>query len=638
VSYAQLFADCLPSMRRFLDVLFSSIFQSWGAYVILAVENERASAIEDNRVLRTVDASSDLAQFCAGLDKLELRTHLCFDCDRRRALEVAGKREPLPYWCDWGLREIAVPILIYDVCVGVILCGQKRLEGDEDIEGQRIFEEFAAEKLKQGKLSIEELQNLREKRGLCQTVTHDEVTEMADILWAASQFISEMLYGKLDKMAGFERHAAEELEGLFAGFVELGDKRMTPARFSDALFKPLGNLSAMFDSRCIAVVLETEGNYRVVASHGLERTKLYALPKNSLISSAVKNFKGPEYIELAAPLFPDCFLTSFVLETYLSVNAVLFDKARLGDDRVLHLFVYFDPTVPPHNRLFRHEKSHILSLFLRETANLFLHAERVEQLQKKLLEKNVMLQDVVHQFNQPLHGILADCEYLACHEYPEDRKVNILRYLPSRVKQLAREVKSVQYAEQGETLRSAKPEPTFVNLTKLLIETAIDFTGHAEDKFITIDVDKVASESFGELLIVRDHLEMALTNVVYNAVKYAFPGTPEKWSQVTIRPELANQQLRILVIDNGIEIKPSERDVIFERHERTELAKKFSLAGLGIGLFVTRALMRRMGGNAEVIESSPIPEGRVYKQFHEHRTAIALTLPQSVVLKLGGTK
>jgi signal transduction histidine kinase/ligand-binding sensor protein len=610
--YARLFAEWLPSMRSFLDVLFASIFQSWGAYTL--VDNEGK---DDRNFAR-------FAPFCKAIDDLDLRKY-CIECNRRREYEVSLSRKPLAYWCDWGLREIVVPILIHEVKVGVILCGQKRLEGNEDIEGQLQLEKFVvANRLEYL------LPELREQRSLCPAVSIFEVDEMVGILWATSQFISQMLYNKLEESTRSER-AADALKDLLAGFGELGGDGMTPARFWNALDKPLDNLSSTFDSRCVAVVLESEGKYRVVASHGFGRAKLQSPPEAHLISSAVKNFTGPEHLELTGQPFPDCFLTSKVLETYPSANLVVFDKAKLGDDRVLHLLVYFDPTFPRHNRLFLHQKKQALSLFLRETANSFLHTERVEQLRKDLADKDALLLDVVHQINQPLHGILADCENLLRPEYPMDKKGKVLKYLPYRAKHLAREVKSVQFAVQDGTLRSEKQNPSCVDLSKLLIEIGMDFQGYAEDRFVRINVDTDVSDSLDEVLIDRDQVGMALTNVVYNAVRYAFPGTA-----ITIRSELANQQLHILVIDDGIEIRPSERESIFRKHVRTELAKRFSLSGLGIGLFVARELMRGLGGDAVVVDS--MPGSRTYKQFLEHRTTIALILPQSVLLKSGGTR
>jgi signal transduction histidine kinase/ligand-binding sensor protein len=612
--YAQLFAEWLPSMRSFLDVLFPAIFKSWGTFTLVAYD--------DNDDIKDF---TNFAPFCTAIVNLDLRKETCFKCKQRMKREVARARKPLQYWCDWGLWEIIVPILIHDVTVGVILCGQKRLEGDDDLDGKRKLEICAA------KNDVEFLlPELREQRSLCPAVSPSRVEEMVDILWATSQLISQMLYNKLEETTRSERAAAEALEKLFAGFRELDGNHTPPESFWNAIDKQLDNLSTALDGRCIAVVLETKEKHQVAALHGLGGAKPEAPSEAHLISSTIKNITGPEHLELTEQSILDCFLTSHVLKTHPSTNMVVFDKAELGDDRVLHLLVYFDPTVPHRNRLFLHQKKQALSRFLRDSASFFLHSELVEQLRKELKGKDDLLQDVVHQINQPLQGILSDCENLANPDYSAERKEKIARYLPFRAKHLARDAKLVQYAAQEGSLRSIEQHPSNVNLSKLLIETAIEYQGYGEDKFVRIMVDTAVSDSLGEVLIDRDHFALALTNVVFNAVKYAFPETT-----VTIRPEMANQLLRILVIDNGIEIKPSERESIFSKGVRTELAQDFSASGLGIGLYVTRELMRGMGGDAVVVDSSPT--GRVHNEFREYSTTIALQIPQPMDLNSGGT-
>jgi signal transduction histidine kinase len=107
-------------------------------------------------------------------------------------------------------------------------------------------------------------------------------------------------------------------------------------------------------------------------------------------------------------------------------------------------------------------------------------------------------------------------------------------------------------------------------------------------------------------------------------------------SAITIRTErdLANASLHLCVTNYGISIKDSERESVFAKGLRTPLARKFATSGLGIGLFVTRELMKRMGGTAYVEES--VPTGGRYKRFDEFRTTIVLTLPDSVLLGRGG--
>jgi signal transduction histidine kinase/ligand-binding sensor protein len=617
VLFAQLFSDSEPNNRTFFDALFSSIFKAWGAFALVGFEEQG-----DCRILVNF---SDNGPLCNLIEDLGLKG-TCIDCVKRRAREVANNLNPITYWCDWGLIEIAVPILMHGVPVGVILCGQKRLLGEEDLEGQHKLETFAVAKGIDGQLP-----ELRERRSLCPAISRTEASEMVRILSGASKFISHVLYSKLDETTKADQGVTEELEDLFEGFEELDGGDASSARFWNALEKPLDRLFTVFDSRCLAVVLETDRKLKLVASHGLEKDKLRLPLDGQLISSKVKNFEVPEHLWLNSPTTSICSLTSCVMREYPLVDLVVLDKAKLGANRLLHVLVYFDPTIPRKNRLLLHQKEKALSLFLRHAANSFLHAERVGQLERALKDQDALLQDVVHQINQPLHGILADSELLLNVEYPVERKTRILKYFPQRAKQLAMLVKCVQYSEKEGTLRSAKQEPSNVNLSKFLIESAMVFQGYAEDKDVRIEVDTAVSDTLGEVRIDRDHLAMALTNVLFNAVKYSFRGTT-----VTVRVEVQDEGLSILITDDGIQIKKTEREIIFDRRKRTDLAKRFMQSGLGIGLYVTRALMRNMGGDAAVVDS--IPTSRLYKDFREHQTTMSLSLPKSVVSNQGGTK
>lgn len=617
LSYMNLFTDSLPEIRRLLDVMFSSLFKSWGAFAIVAYKGESDCGTFVN--------FADLGPLCAFIDEIGRRDSLV-DLVERRALEVGRDGDPVSYWCDWGLLEIAIPIVIHGIPVGVILCGQKRLEGEEDLEGQRKLEKFAVAK---GLEAI--LPELLDRRNLCSAVTRLEVSEKVQILWGASQFISEVLFKELDTQNQSDRAVAEELEDLFEQFAELDGKNTPSARFWKNLEQPLDKLASTFDCRCITVVLEADGKHQLVAAQGLRTDDLQLPLDTKLISTHVRDFELPQHLLVNFEPLPACFVTASVKALFPSVETVLLDKARLGANRVLHLLVYFEPGITRENQLLLHQKEKALSLFLRHTANSLLHAERVEQLEQALSDQDALLQDIVHQINQPLHGILADSELLLNTEYPVERKTRLLKYFPQRAKQLAMLVKCVQYAERDGPLQTAKPDPSSVNLSKFLIESAMVFQGYAEDKDVRIEVDTKISDGLDEIQIDRDHVSMALTNVLFNAVKYAFRGTI-----VTIRSDVENMRLAILVTNDGIQIKPSEREEIFSRRLRTDLAKRFAQSGLGIGLYVTRAIMRNMGGEASVIDS--IPTSRAYKQFRECRTTISLSLPTSIVSNQGGPK
>ena len=87
-----------------------------------------------------------------------------------------------------------------------------------------------------------------------------------------------------------------------------------------------------------------------------------------------------------------------------------------------------------------------------------------------------------------------------------------------------------------------------------------------------------------------ERLGSVIANFLDNAAKYA----PER-SPIEVRMSLAGDRVRIAVTDHGPGVRPDDRERIFERYYRAaEVADKVS--GLGLGLFICRAIAARHGG------------------------------------------
>jgi len=87
-----------------------------------------------------------------------------------------------------------------------------------------------------------------------------------------------------------------------------------------------------------------------------------------------------------------------------------------------------------------------------------------------------------------------------------------------------------------------------------------------------------------------ERLGSVISNFLDNAAKYA----PER-SPIEVRMSLAGDRVRIAVTDHGPGVRPEDRERIFERYYRAaELAD--TVSGLGLGLFICRAIAERHGG------------------------------------------
>ena len=86
-------------------------------------------------------------------------------------------------------------------------------------------------------------------------------------------------------------------------------------------------------------------------------------------------------------------------------------------------------------------------------------------------------------------------------------------------------------------------------------------------------------------------LRQVLTNVLENAIKYSPDG-----GDVTLTLEPADSFLRFAVADRGLGIPPTEHARIFEKFYRLDPHMTRGIGGTGLGLYICRELVRRVGG------------------------------------------
>ena len=84
-----------------------------------------------------------------------------------------------------------------------------------------------------------------------------------------------------------------------------------------------------------------------------------------------------------------------------------------------------------------------------------------------------------------------------------------------------------------------------------------------------------------------------LVNLLDNAVKYGH-------APISVRVEPAGRRVRITVSDSGPGIPFTEQRQIFERFYRSGPALTRAPGGTGLGLYISRELVRRMGGRIAV--------------------------------------
>jgi len=93
----------------------------------------------------------------------------------------------------------------------------------------------------------------------------------------------------------------------------------------------------------------------------------------------------------------------------------------------------------------------------------------------------------------------------------------------------------------------------------------------------------------------RNRIEQVLVNLIDNAIKYSPRG-----GEVRVSTEQSAGAVRVEVRDQGLGIPLAEHDAIFEKFYRHDAHQTHVTGGTGLGLYICRELVRRMGGRIGV--------------------------------------
>jgi len=171
------------------------------------------------------------------------------------------------------------------------------------------------------------------------------------------------------------------------------------------------------------------------------------------------------------------------------------------------------------------------------------------------------------------------------------------------------------------------------DLRGYLIDFAKIFMPLIRPKCIHINITPETSNGI-DLEVDTDLFHIAMSNIIDNAVKYSF--TPEDRDMKGLQPKPAhkgdkenilvtatrkNDHVKIRVSNWGIPIKEEERDHIFERDFRGNLAHDRS-KGTGIGLYLAREIIEMHGGSL-MLKPGESPYNSVFE----------ITMPRKMTIK-----
>jgi two-component system phosphate regulon sensor histidine kinase PhoR len=211
--------------------------------------------------------------------------------------------------------------------------------------------------------------------------------------------------------------------------------------------------------------------------------------------------------------------------------------------------------------------------------------------------KSNFIATVSHELRTPMAGIYGAAQTLLRDdvEFTAEERRTLLGIVATQAVRLSQITEEVLLASRIDTDQL----PVGIELvdagavTKQAVEA---LRSQLPPKFtVDLNVASAVEPAFAD----RNRLQQVLVNLLDNAVKYSPAG-----GRIGASVESTSDAVRISVADEGLGIPAAEQQRVFEKFYRLETDVSRAGGGTGLGLYITRELVRRMGGTVS-LESEP---------------------------------
>ena len=201
---------------------------------------------------------------------------------------------------------------------------------------------------------------------------------------------------------------------------------------------------------------------------------------------------------------------------------------------------------------------------------------------------------VTHELRTPLTNIRAYTETLSSGMFDDPSVVsecyNVITKETRRLSRLIEDVLSVSQLEVG----SIELQLDKVDLRTLLSDGVRDVRGLADEK--SIELELLLPAKMEAIEGDRDKLAVVINNLLGNAIKYTMPE-----GSIFVGVQFSDSAVALTFKDNGMGIDATDQGRIFERFQRGSDPSVQNESGTGIGLFTAREIVRRHGGDIDLI-------------------------------------
>lgn len=233
-------------------------------------------------------------------------------------------------------------------------------------------------------------------------------------------------------------------------------------------------------------------------------------------------------------------------------------------------------------------------IVLSVTAILFTIAVIITRSFERLVEANRMKSEFVsvvsHQLRSPLSNLRWVIELLTSGRVngvseKQLEYFKILKENSTRMRELVSDLLIVSRIETAK-LSLKKKEISLEDLTRKIIEELEPFA-----KASNVKVELKAPKNLPKVFADSSQIQLVIENLLDNAIRYI-----KEKGQVEIKLEKIDKYCRFKIKDTGVGIPEEDQKYIFQKFFRSENVMKYQTQGSGLGLYITKSIVKRSGG------------------------------------------
>ncbi len=227
------------------------------------------------------------------------------------------------------------------------------------------------------------------------------------------------------------------------------------------------------------------------------------------------------------------------------------------------------------------------------TGAAFVYRSIRKQMELSHLQQNFMMA-ITHELKTPIATTRLSIETLLRRKLDDSQQQKLLQSALGETNRLNILTNNILLAAQMEE-KTFQRENDEINLADVVETVVNDYKSRNPNRIIESETEK-------ELFIEGDALlmEIALSNLIDNALKYA-----PKESPVYVDLMQTDDAIQIKVIDEGPGIPDDEKGKIFGKFYRSGSEFTRKARGTGLGLYLTRKIIRQHNGEIFVMNNTP---------------------------------